>query len=68
MATISNAMVSMTINSSYVLISLIPSARLGTDNEPPVGCLASILCVNYAVDFSCKISYNMLNKTTGVDR
>ncbi len=43
MATISNAMVSMTINSSYVLISLILSARLGTDNEPPVGCLGSIL-------------------------
>ena len=43
MATIRIAKVSSTINSSYVLISLILSARLGTDNEPPVGCLGSIL-------------------------
>lgn len=38
-ATTSDANVRMIINSSYVLISIILSTRLGTDRGPPVGCL-----------------------------
>ena len=34
------------MNSSYVLISIILSARLGTDREPPVGCLGKYILVN----------------------
>ncbi len=54
------------MNSSYVLISIILSARLGTDREPPVGCLGKYMIVTektsyfYEVFYIINIVYSML--------